>query len=183
MPQPHLKNVSPAATGRMSRYRMCILLKSTFWSGSDQMRKNRICTGFVFTRVHQISIWVRCEQKNLMFCASINAACVNENILQSFKSESELCIKLSQKKEWTLFAVTSTWNISILQPTCWSFCVGLNENTNLLCILIQILLDCRDFNITVFLKTWDKTCQPIVTAIRFKNFNVFDVWELIIECI
>ncbi len=69
---------------------------------------------------------------------------MNENILQSFKSESAPCIKLlslkrksrlwiietSQKGIPSRFMLTSTWNISILPPTCWSFHIGLNENAN-----------------------------------------------------
>ncbi len=67
---------------------------------------------------------------------------MNENILQSFKSESAPCIKLLSlkgKSHWiesflkrisSRFMLTSTWNISILPRTCWSFRIGLNENAN-----------------------------------------------------
>ncbi len=69
---------------------------------------------------------------------------MNENILQSFKSESAQCIKLLSLKRksrlWIIemspflkriqsrFMMTSTWNFSILPTHLWSFCVGLNEN-------------------------------------------------------
>ncbi len=62
--------------GRMSRYRICIRLKSTFGSGSDWMRKKKLhlVRVFVFTRVQQIPICVRCERKIRFFCGSVNAA-------------------------------------------------------------------------------------------------------------
>ncbi len=54
--------------GQMSRYRICIRLKSTFGSGPEQMRKKKTDL-VVFTRVQQIRICVRCE-----ICVSVNAA-------------------------------------------------------------------------------------------------------------
>ncbi len=47
--------------GSMSRYRICIQLKSTFGSGPDYMRMQI----FVFTRVQQIPIGVRWSKKIL----------------------------------------------------------------------------------------------------------------------
>ncbi len=49
--------------GSMSRYRICIQLKSTFGSGPDYMRKK--VKIFVFTHVQQIPIGVRWSKKIL----------------------------------------------------------------------------------------------------------------------
>ncbi len=60
---------------------------------------------------------------------------MNENILQSFKSES-VCIKLLSV-DWiieTNLQAVSCWRqhetVAYCPPTCWSFRVGLNENAN-----------------------------------------------------
>ncbi len=63
---------------------------------------------------------------------------MNENILQSFKSESAPCIKLlSLKRKCRLWIIeTSRFlkrqyeTLAYCPPTCWSFRVGLNENAN-----------------------------------------------------
>lgn len=51
--------------GPMSRYRICIQLKSTFGSGPDWMQKNKadLVQIFVFTRVQEIPICVRWSKK------------------------------------------------------------------------------------------------------------------------
>ncbi len=81
------------------------------------------------------------------FMQCVTALEVNENILQSFKSES-VCIKLyvactmllslkTKSDSWiieTNLQADSCWRqhetLAYCRPTCWSFCVGLNENAN-----------------------------------------------------
>ncbi len=76
----------------------------------------------------------------LFFMQCVTQLLVNENILQfEIRKCTVYKVIVSQKKESTLNhwnesflkrMLKSTWNISILPSTCWSFRVGLNENAN-----------------------------------------------------
>ncbi len=74
-----------------------------------------------------IKVSVLCIFENDLSC-SVTPLWVNENILQSFKSESAPCIKSLKIKSRLCWRQHES--LAYCPPTRWSFRVGLNENAN-----------------------------------------------------